>query len=135
MGLSWRAFSLATVLAALAACSGGSDGPPPPPAPTCRSAVATAQHLGKGDHLVDVTWAANRERGVNSPGGGYVVSIAGKGNVDVPYVSGDLAPTVLTTTFFSGSYAVTICAYAALDPSGGTSTSYSAPATLTVVVP
>jgi hypothetical protein len=133
----WRRLSQAAAAATLAACSGGGgdDLPPPPPRPGCRSAVSSPQHLGRGDRLVDLTWTANRERGVNSPGGGYVVGIPGKGIIDVPYVSGDFAPTSLSTTFFAGSYAVTLCAYAALDPSGGTSTTYSAPSTFTVVVP
>jgi hypothetical protein len=133
----WWRLAAAAAVAALAACSGGGGGeePPPPRRPGCRSALATPEHLGRGDRVVELTWAANRERGVNVPGGGYVVGIPGKGTIDVPYVSGEFAPTSLTTTFFAGSYAVTLCAYAALDPTGGTSTTYSAPSTFTLNVP
>ena len=115
MGPFWKAVSLAGALAALAAC-GGSDPPPP------------------GDHVVDLSWAPNRESGVNRTGGGYIVDITGKPTTDVPYVSGSFAPTSITTTLYTGSYTVTVRAYAALDASGGSSGTESAPTTLTVNV-
>ncbi len=111
-----RAFAFAA-LAALAACGGGSSPPPPlPPA---------------------ITWNANHEYGVNSAGGGYVLSIDGGDWVYVPYVSGAWAPTSLTTTLSPGTHTVTLHAYAALDSSGGTTGpgTTSAPTQLTVVVP
>jgi hypothetical protein len=120
MGPFWKAASLAGALAALAACSGGGGGD------ENRSVPAP-----KG-----LSWTANRERGVNAPGGGYLVAISGRGTVDVPYVSGLLAPTVITTTLPTGNYTITVRAYAALDVSGGTTGTVSAPSqTLTVNVP
>ncbi len=85
--------------------------------------------------MVDLSWAANRESGVNRAGGGYRVDISGKPTTDVPYVSGLLAPTSITTTLFTGSYSVTVRAYAALDAQGGTTGTLSAPAQMTVQVP
>ncbi len=108
----WRAVSLAGALAALGACSSEATTPP------------------------YLAWTANRERGVNAPGGGYLVDISGKPTVDVPYVSGLLAPTSITTTLSTGSYTITVRAYAALDPAGGTTRTVSAPSQpLTVNVP
>jgi hypothetical protein len=94
----------------LAACSGGGEEADPGPR--------------------RLQWTANRERGVNSPGGGYLVEVSGRGVFDVRYVSGAFAPTSLTTTLPSGNYTVSIRAYAA-DQGGRT----SAPSTITVNVP
>lgn len=116
-----KAAWVAPALAALVACSGGSKSSPPPPPP--------------GNHVVDLSWSANRERGVNLAGGGYLVSIGGAAPLQVPYVSGAFAPTSLTTTLYTGSYSVTVRAYAALDSAGGTTGTVSAPSTLTVHVP
>ncbi len=111
----WRAVSLAGALAALGACGSEAKGDHPPPY---------------------LAWTANRERGVNAPGGGYLVDISGKPTVDVPYVSGLLAPTSITTTLSTGSYTITVRAYAALDSAGGTTRTVSAPSQpLTVNVP
>lgn len=115
-GPVWRGRSLAAALAALAAlaaCSGGGD-----PAPS--------------ERLVELSWTPNRERGVNAPGGGYLVEIGGS-TLDVPYVSGDLAPTFVTTTLWTGRHTVTVRAYAALDAAGGTGGSVSAPSQALVV--
>jgi hypothetical protein len=85
---------------------------------------------------VDLSWAPNRETGVNSAGGGYRVEISGKPTTDVPYLSGLLAPTSLTTTLYTGRYTVTVRAYAQLDAQGGTTGSLSERSqTLTVNVP
>lgn len=87
-------------------------------------------------HTVTLTWNANREAGVNKAGGGYRVSIAGQPDVNVPWVSGPAAPTTTSLTLMSGTYTVSIKAYAALDVSGGTAGNTSASSqTLTVVVP
>ncbi len=114
-----KAISLAASALALAACGGSSPAPPPPPT----------------EHVVDLSWAANRESGVNRPGGGYRVDITGKPTTDVPYVSGLLAPTSITTTLYTGSYTVTVRAYAALDAQGGTSGTLSAPTQMILNVP
>ncbi len=84
---------------------------------------------------VTIAWDANRESGVNRAGGGYRVTVGGAAPVDVPYVSGDRAPTSLVVKLAPGTYAVTVVAYAALDARGGTTGSVSAPSdpfTLTV---
>ncbi len=85
---------------------------------------------------VTLTWNANRESGVNKAGGGYRVSIVGQPDVVVPWVSGPAAPTTTTVQLPSGTYTVSIRAYAALDATGGTAGSVSAPSqTVTVNVP
>ncbi len=115
---------LATLLLALllvggtSACGSGSGSS----GPTTRNVV--------------LTWNANREAGVNKAGGGYRVSIVGQPDVNVPWVSGPAAPTTTTLALASGTYTVSIKAYAALDASGGTTGSTSAASqTITVVVP
>lgn len=83
-----------------------------------------------------LSWAANREAGVNGAGGGYTVSISGQPAIDVPWVSGPRAPTTRNVTLRTGSYTVTVTAYAALDAQGGDTGSRSAPSqALTVDVP
>lgn len=90
------------------ACSGGGDAAPPE------------------ERLVTLSWAANREAGVNSAGGGYEVKISGQEALLVPYVSGPWAPTTVAIRLWSGSYTATVRAYAALDPQGGSTRTYSA---------
>jgi hypothetical protein len=115
---SWKAVPIAAAL--LAAACGRGD-----PTPTTQ-------------RLVDVSWAPNHEAAVNAPGGGYLVTIGGLWGrpglapIDVPYVSGDLAPTSVTTTLWTGAYRVTVRAYG-LSPNGTTTT--SAPSETTVRVP
>ncbi len=116
----------AVVLAAsahLAGCSGGGGGSSPPPPPV----VVT-------NHTVTLSWAPNHEKGVNSTGGGYLVSISGQSMpISVPFTS-----TSIMTTLQTGTYTVTVTAFAALDAQGGTTGagSVSAPSqTLTVSVP
>ena len=122
--MPWKMVIAAGLGLALAACSGsGSSSPSAPPAtPT--------------DHLVTISWTANREAGVNKAGGGYTVAITGKPNIDVPYLSGTAAPTSTDVTLRTGTYTATVTAYAALDALGGTTGSRSAPSQpLTIVVP
>jgi hypothetical protein len=72
---------------------------------------------------------------VNKAGGGYRLSISGQPTIEVPWVSGDTAPTSKAVSLPSGNYTVTVVAYAALDDKGGTTGSASlpsAPYTLTV---
>jgi hypothetical protein len=87
--------------------------------------------------VVTLSWAANRESGVNAPGGGYLVSIGGQPTLDVPYASGPAAPTsTQLTTLPSGTYTVTVRAYAALDALGGTTRTVSDPSQpIAVTVP
>jgi len=102
----------------LAACGGGGGGEAPRPQA----------------RTVTVAWDANRETGVNSAGGGYEVSITGQPPIDVPYVSGAAAPTSVARFLQAGTYLVTVRAYAALDPQGGTTRTFSTPSQLVVVV-
>jgi hypothetical protein len=88
------------------------------------------------DHLVTINWAPNRESGVNKAGGGYQVSISGQPTINVPYASGSAAPTSATARLPTGTYAVTVRAYAALDAQGGTTGTMSAPSqSIMVTVP
>ena len=87
-------------------------------------------------HQVTVAWAPNHEKGVNSTGGGYQVTISGQPTFNVPYVSGPTAPTSTITTLLTGTYSVTVRAYAALDAQGGSTGNISAPSqSLIVKVP
>ena len=111
--------AVAAVLgSALAACGGGGGAPPP----------ATI-------HAVTLNWNAAHENGVNSPGGGYQVSISGQPTINVPYTSGPTAPTTTTTSLLTGVYTVTVLAYAALDATGGNTGSLSPGQSITVTVP
>jgi hypothetical protein len=88
------------------------------------------------EHLVTITWTANRESGVNQAGGGYQVFITGQPTINVPYVSGTSAPTSATAMLPGGSHTVTVRAYAALDAQGGTTGTLSAPSqSIQVTVP
>jgi len=103
----------------LASCGGGGGGGSSSPAPT--------------DHTVTLAWATNHEKGVNSPGGGYQVSISGQPTINVPYVSGPTAPTSTVTTLPMGAYTATVRAYAALDVQGSNAGSVSAPSQSIIV--
>jgi hypothetical protein len=105
----WKGAALGAVLVALAGCS--------------------AQARSGSDRAVTVAWEANHEKGVNGPGGGYRVTVAGRDPIDLPWPS----PTTLTTVLSSGRHGVSVQAYEP-DPAG-TGTAWSPAATLTVVVP
>lgn len=123
---AWRRYCIGLVCGlSLSGCGGGGgDGSVPP-----GSNPATSRD-------VVLSWQANREAGINSPGGGYQVLVGGQVIKDVPYVSGPLAPTGTTIVLQSGTYAIAVRAYAALDPQGGNTGSLSAPSqVLTVKVP
>lgn len=111
----------ACAAALLAGCSSGSSKPPPPPRPP-------------GDRNIELAWTPNHERAVNSPGGGYRVTLTGRPEVNLPYVSGALAPTSITTTLRSGTYTMTVRAYG-LDVATHTTTQTTPAAQLTVNVP
>jgi hypothetical protein len=115
--LAWTQASVVLTILALAGCGGGNV-----PASTT--------------HSVTVSWMPSNQTGVNSPGGGYQVAVNARPPIDVPYVSGPMAPTSVTTTLTTGTYTVTVRAYAELDSLGGSTGSLSAvSAPLTVVVP
>lgn len=73
---------------------------------------------------VTVSWSANREKAVNTTGGGYVVTYsqnpsAGYSEADkvtVPYVSGPTAPVSTTINIPPGTYYIKVYAYSALNP-------------------
>ena len=110
-------FIYCSILLSISACGGGGSSPPTL-------------------HTVTISWAANLETAVNRAGGGYTVNISGQPSIDVPYVSGPLAPTATTVSLITGTYTVTVVAYSTLNPPGDTSGSVSASsAPITVNVP
>lgn len=102
--------SLALLASVTVGCSGSGDGSSLPPT------VST----------VAVSWAANSENAVNSAGGGYKVyhsttpgfSVSAASYVDVPYVSGPVAPTATNLSLATGTHYIKVVAYSALNPSG-----------------
>jgi hypothetical protein len=92
----------------------------------CGSSSGSPSPSGRS---VTISWAQNRETGVNKAGGGYRIGINTQTPIEVPYVSGPAAPTSHTLTLQPGTYTVTVVAYAALDAQGGTTGSLSAPST------
>lgn len=110
---------LALISLAVISCDGTGTSTPPP------------------TYNVSVNWNANRETAVNTTGGGYTVYYstsagfnigdAGVTSIDVPYVSGALAPSAITVKLATaGTYYFKIIAYSALNPPGGSSGSQSA---------
>jgi hypothetical protein len=104
-----------SALVLLVSCSGGGGSAPP---------VITT-------HSVNLNWAPNHESGVNKTGGGYLVSISGQPTFTVPYTA-----TTASVALNTGSYTVTVQAFAELDAQGGSTGSLSAASTpITVNVP
>ena len=110
--IAWRrqAVALGAALGFLAGCNAQTE-----PAPV--------------DRTVTLSWQANHEKGVNGPGGGYRLAVAGRAAIDLPWP----APTTLTTVLRTGSHLVTVQAYEP-DPAGA-GTAWSPTASLTVAVP
>lgn len=110
--------------AILSSCGGGGGGASAPP---------------PAWHNVTLSWVANHETGVNSIGGGYLISISGQSApapVSVAYISGLTAPTSTTVSLYTGIYSATVTAFASLDLNGGTTGSSSIPSsTLSINVP
>lgn len=107
----------------LSACGGGGGGSSAP-APTL--------------HTVTLNWQANRETGVNSAGGGYLVSISGQSApINVPFnAATGTTPTTTSVSLYTGSYTATVQAYAALDSAGGATGSTSVvSSSITITVP
>lgn len=109
----------------LSGCGGGGGGTSAPTPPAW--------------HNVTLSWIANHETGVNSIGGGYIVSINGQSApapTNILYVSGLAAPTSTTVSLYTGTYSATVTAFASLDSSGGTTGTSSTPSTtLSINVP
>jgi hypothetical protein len=102
----------------------------------CGSGDGGSSSTPGGNRTVTLAWAPNHETGVNSAGGGYQVAISGQPTINVPFTSGLAAPTSTVVTLRSGTYRVTVSAYAALDAQGGSTGSLSEPSTpRTVIVP
>ena len=112
---------VAILIACLAGCGGGGGGGSPRPIT---------------NHAVTISWTASHETGVNSAGGGYRVTISGAPPIDVLF-NGTTTPTSAPPVILqTGTYTVTVTAFAALDSQGGATGSVSAPSqTLTVDVP
>ena len=95
---------------------------------------------------IQVSWSANPETAVNRSGGGYKLyystnsgfnpNNSGVTEIDVPYSSGALAPTLLQIEMSAGTYYIRIAAYSALNPPGisGGSISTATPQ-VTLIVP
>ena len=110
--IGWAIFTTLIVLS-LSGCGGGGGGG------------------GGGDFLI--TWDANREFSVNSPGGGYRVyystnpgfDISTANIVDVPFMSGPAAPTSIVIPLSSGTYYIKVVAYSTLNSAGSQSSQES----------
>jgi len=86
---------------------------------------------------VNVSWSANRETAVNTPGGGYKVyysvssgfdiTDAGVTVVDVPFIAPPAAPTSISLQLVSGQYYFRVVAHSALIAPWGSGGSMSAP--------
>jgi hypothetical protein len=122
------------LMAMLTACGGNGSGDSATNSNTPGTGGPSAQGQS-GVATVAISWNANHETGVNSAGGGYLVAVSGQPVLTVPYTSGTSAPTSTTLSLPSGTYTISVSAYAALDAHGGTSGSTSAPQTITVSVP
>jgi hypothetical protein len=98
-----------------------------------------------GPYNILVSWTANREKAVNTTGGGYKiyyststpVNTSTASNVDVPYVSGSSTPSSrLITGLTCGTWYFRVVAYSALHPSGSLVASRSIDSSeVTVTVP
>ncbi|MFL5815659.1 MAG: hypothetical protein ACJ763_18970 [Bdellovibrionia bacterium] len=114
--------------------SSGSPSSPSPPS-----------NCSGGPYNILVSWTANREKAVNTTGGGYKVyyststpvNTSSASNVDVPYVSGSSTPSSrLITGLTCGTWHFRVVAYSALHPSGSLVASRSADSSeVTVTVP
>ena len=82
---------------------------------------------------VNVSWTANKEKAVNTTGGGYVIaysqnpdaSYSQADKVNVPYVSGPTAPVAATINIPPGTFYIKIYAYSLLNPPGSSAGSLS----------
>lgn len=102
---------------------------------SCSLDFGSYQFLGPAP-TVQVSWTANREKAVNSPGGGYRVfysqtsdfNIQTAQYVDVPYDTGPNAPTTVDINgLLGGVHYFKIVAYSLLNPSGQSGGAQSEP--------
>jgi len=100
------------------------------------SACGDLHLFGADGYNIEVSWAANRETAVNRSGGGYRVYYSAQSDfdvnsatfLDVPYVSGALAPTsVIINGLREGMTYIKVVAYSSLKPPGSTNTATSEP--------
>ena len=86
---------------------------------------------GGGSRQAAISWDANRDKAVNTTGGGYILyysqdsgfSVTGAQKVDVPYVSGSTAPTSTSLSLSEGTWYLRLSAYGVW----GGATQYSEP--------
>ncbi|MBY0415530.1 MAG: hypothetical protein K2Q18_15260 [Bdellovibrionales bacterium] len=104
---------------------------------TCSSSLLAYTYLGAAPS-VEIAWTANKEKAVNTTGGGYKiyyskttpVDITTSSFVDVPYVSGASAPvTKIISTLTAGMTYFKVVAYSALNAPGTSTGSKSLPST------
>lgn len=132
--------STKTILAVALVCSsctvgGGSPGASRRTASTTTStSTSTNTNVTGATRTVTISWNANREKAVNSAGGGYRVyyssvnnfSIGSASALGAAYVSGATAPTSVTTPALgSGTYYYRVVAYSTLNPAGALSAQQS----------
>lgn len=108
---------LALCAALLTAACGGGGGGGASSAPDSQAAQAD----GAPTRTVTLRWSANRERAVNSRGGGYLLYLSPLPGLDaadprvsvveVPYVQGAAAPTSANLPLSAGTHYVRIAAY------------------------
>jgi len=107
---------------------------------TASNSTSTSTNTGTGTltpgipRTVTINWTANREKSVNSAGGGYRVYFSQTNNFSLlsgtamnsPYVSGAAAPNTVTTPALpSGTYYYRVVAYSSANPSGAVSSQYA----------
>ena len=101
----------------------------------CSSGMVTYNYAGPAP-LVEIAWSANHEQAVNSTGGGYRiyyrkttgVNVTTDSFIDVPYVSGGLAPTTkILSDLLKGTTFFKVLAYSSLNAPGTSSGSVSSP--------
>lgn len=106
-----------------------------PSTTTTTSSSSSPTTCTGGPYSILVSWSANREKAVNTTGGGYLVyystttpvNTSTAASIAVPYVSGATAPTSKTITGLTcGTWHFRIVAYSALHPSGSAANSRSA---------
>lgn len=126
-------FGLAAVLIAVSGCKAEIPGDPSGSTGSANPGSG-GETTSSGTYNVNVSWNANREKAVNTAGGGYrvyysrisPVNTAGGTYKDVPYVSGSAAPTsTLLPQLSSGTIYIRVIAYSAMNPPGGSSGSVS----------
>jgi hypothetical protein len=87
---------------------------------------STQTQVMPGSMAPTISWEANREKSVNSVGGGYRVyysstsgfDIANAQSINVPYISGGKAPTsVVISSLNKGKYYFKVAAYSSLGTS------------------